>query len=111
MTAEARHYERSPISRYHKEGSFHIISDDKEFHYLRANNISKGGICIDVPSALHTGEPVQFRYISKTEKLELEGTVAWCREEQTADYANYQIGLQFNTEEQTTSANLHKLLV
>jgi len=111
MTTEARHYERSPISRYHKKGSFHVISDDKEFHYLRANNISKGGICIDVPSALHAGENVQFRYISKAEKLELEGTVAWCKEEKIADYANYQVGLQFNTEEQSRSASLYKLFV
>lgn len=110
MTAEARRYERSPIARYHKKGSFHVTSYDKKFHYLRANNISRGGICINIPAALYTGESVQFCYISKAEKLELEGTVAWCKKEQTSDYSNYHAGLKFNTSDHEKSINLHKML-
>ncbi|NOY72210.1 MAG: PilZ domain-containing protein [Gammaproteobacteria bacterium] len=104
MIAEARRFERTPISQYHKEGSFHVISYNKKFHYLRANNISQGGICIEIPSALYAGESVQFRYISTTKKLELEGMVAWCKKEQASDYPKYRAGLQFKIDGQEASA-------
>src|SRR3569832_344679 len=78
MFSDSRAYARLPIPKYFTGGAFHLIEGEREYHYIRANDVCETGIGLDVPSPLERGMPVKVRYTSDGWRTDVEGTVMWC---------------------------------
>src|SRR3569832_493314 len=78
MFSDSRAYARMPIPKYYTGGSFHLIDGEREYHYIRANDVCEAGIGLDVPSPLARGVTVKVRYTTDSLRTDVHGTVMWC---------------------------------
>src|SRR3569833_4189546 len=78
MFSDSRAYARMPIPKYYTGGSFHLIDGEREYHYIRANDVCEAGIGRDVPSPLERGVTVKVRYTTDGLRTDVHGTVMWC---------------------------------
>lgn len=111
MFSDSRAYARMPIPKYYTGGSFHLIEGEREYHYIRANDVCETGIGLDLPSPLERGASVKVRYTSEGWRADVGGTVMWCvRADRIGvsmrSYQNYRIGIRLNAENGQTSAML-----
>jgi len=111
MFSDSRAYARLPIPKYFTGGAFHLIEGEREYHYIRANDVCETGIGLDVPSPLERGMPVKVRYTSDGWRADVEGTVMWCvRADRVGvsmrSYQNYRVGIHLSTENTGTNVEL-----
>lgn len=111
MFSDSRAYARLPIPKYFTGGAFHLIEGEREYHYIRANDVCETGIGLDVPSPLERGMSVKVRYTSDGWRTDVEGTVMWCvRADRVGvsmrSYQNYRVGIQLGTENTGTNVEL-----
>lgn len=111
MFTDSRAHARLPIPRYYTGGSFHLMDGEREYHYIRANDICETGIGLDVPSPLERGSTVKVRYTSEGWRADVEGTVMWCvRADRVGvsmrSYQNYRVGIRLNGENAQVNASL-----
>src|SRR3569623_1537384 len=103
MISDSRANARLPIPKYFTGGAFHLIEGDREYHYIRANDVCESGIGLDVPSPLERGMPVKVLYSSDGWRTDVEGTVMWCvRADRVGvsmrSYQIYRVGIHLSTE-------------
>ena len=115
MNTDTRQHPRTAIPKYFPTGTFHLIAGERRYHYLRANDVSQGGMGLDIPSSLPPGTSVRLRYISNHWRTDLDGTVVWCGPgevvgEGDAAYQSYRVGLRFASDNAASSALLYLAL-
>ena len=101
MNIESREHLRVQIPKYFTGGNFHLMEGEREYHYIRANDICVSGIGLDVPSAIFCGSRVRVSYNSKGLKSDLEGTVMWCERDDRvgiskSPYRNFRVGIRLD---------------
>lgn len=102
MFTDSRAHTRLPIPKYYTGGSFHLIEGEREYHYIRANDVCEAGIGLDVPSPLEPGVTVKVRYTADGVRAEINGTVMWCvRADRVGvsmrSYQNYRVGIRLES--------------
>jgi len=115
MFSDSRAYARMPIPKYYTGGSFHLIDGEREYHYIRANDVCEAGIGLDVPSPLERGVTVKVRYTTDGLRTDVHGTVMWCvRADRVGvsmrSYQNYRVGIRLNAETAAANATLFSAL-
>src|SRR3569832_1699529 len=113
MFSDSRAYARMPIPIYYTGGSFHLIDGEREYHYIRANDVCEAGIGLDVPSPLERGVTVKVSYTTDGLRTDVHGTVMWCvRADRVGvsmrSYQNYRVGIRLHAA--TAAANAALLL-
>src|SRR3569623_2775983 len=111
MFSDCRAYARMPIPKYYTGGSFHLFDGEREYLYIRANDVCETGIGLDVPSPLERGMPVKVRYTTDGLRTDVQGTVMWCvradREGVSMrSYQNYRMGIRLDAENAAANATL-----
>ena|SRR3990172_4345403 len=112
MNIESREHRRVPIPKYYAGGNFHLLEGEREYHYIRANDICVSGIGLDIPSALSRGSRVKVRYNSSGWRADLEGTVMWCERMDRvgiskSSYENYRVGIRLDPRKADQNALLY----
>lgn len=111
MFTDSRTNARLPIPKYFTGGAFHLVDGEREYHYIRANDVCVSGIGLDVPSPLERGSQVKVRYTSEAWRADLDGTVMWCvRSDRVGvsmrTYQNFRVGIRLNPHNAQSNAML-----
>ncbi len=101
MFNESRGNIRLPIPKYYTGGSFHLIDGEREYHYIRANDVCVSGVGLDVPSSLDRGKTVKLRFAMEGWRADLDGIVMWCARADRVgvsmrSYENYRVGIRLD---------------
>lgn len=101
MFTDSRSNARLPIPKYFTGGAFHLVDGEREYHYIRANDVCVSGIGLDVPSPLECGSQVKVRYTTEGWRSDLDGTVMWCVRSDRVGvsmraYQNFRVGIRLN---------------
>ena len=115
MFNDNRMHARLSVPKYYRGGVFHLIDGEREYHYIRANDVSLAGVGLDLPSALEQNKQVKLCFTSPEWRADFEGSVMWCERADrhgvgTQSFQNYRVGILLNPEKSEDNALLYLTL-
>ncbi len=100
---DSRKTERYRIHLEEIAGSFCLHAGDKQFQYMRINDVSTSGAGVMLSQPLAIGTPVRLTFAADDWAVTVDGSIVWCRRQAlpvgTSELQeNFRVGVQFLAE-------------
>lgn len=100
---DSRRTERYRIHLEEIAGSFSLYAGDKQFQYMRINDVSTSGAGVMLSQPLAIGTSVRLTFCADDWAVTVDGGVIWCRRQSlpvgTSELQeNFRLGVQYHLE-------------
>jgi len=98
---DARQDDRHMIHIEELDGTFSLDAGNKQFQYMRVNDVSSSGVGLLLSQPLAVGTPVELTLSTGDWEVSVKGDIVWCRRQSlpvgsSEIKANYRLGIAFN---------------